>query len=334
MRPVQLGVLAGSLAAAVCLFVAGCGVVDRDEEPISRNKKKGGGSQFKIETVKLDPVKGDYKGVIKGKVVWQGAEPDLADATANLQKTISGNADARYCLSGTALEKVQQSYRIGKNQGLGNVFVWIAPPKGQVFDVPDDQLPKQKQVTLSQPHCAFLPHCVTVFGSRFNFKESKQDAKDCQVLVVQNDASVPHNASMKGGPLNGSRDQLLSRWSGEGPTTKAIFDQPPLKPERDAVKISCGIHGWMAAWVRVFDHPYNAVTSVGADLKDLKKPVWENLDSDEVGTFEIKGAPVGAKVTLFAWHEELGHLLGQAGKEITIDADAAKNAQEITAKAK
>src|SRR5262249_28080227 len=157
-----------------------------EEQLVKRNKNKGGG-QFKIEAVKLDPVKGDYKGVIKGKVVWQGAEPDLDDATKKLQETIGKNNDAKFCLKGSPAETVQQAYRIGKNKGLGNVFVWIAPPKGQAFDVPDDQLPKRKDVLLSQPHCAFLPHCATVFASRYNFKEGKQDAKGCQVLEVEND---------------------------------------------------------------------------------------------------------------------------------------------------
>jgi hypothetical protein len=329
MRPVQLSVLAGSLAAVACLFVAGCGVVDRDEEPLAKRGKNKGGGPFKVETVKLDPVKGDYKGVIKGKVVWQGAEPDMKGATESLRKTISVNATGAFCLKGTELETAQQAYRIGTNKGLGNVFVWIAAPKGQAFDVPDAQLPKQKVVLLSQPHCAFLPHAATVFAQRYNFKEGKADPKDCQVLDVQNDAAIAHNASMEGGPLNGRRNELLGPWSGDGPTKKALF---PLKPERDAVKFSCGVHPWMNAWVRVFDHPYNAVTSVGADHKDPKKPVWENLDSDAVGTFEITGAPIGAKVQMFAWHEDLGHLLGQAGKEITVEA--VTNVPEIAAKGK
>jgi hypothetical protein len=329
MRRVQLGVLAGSLSAAVALVLVGCGVTDRPDEPLSRPKKGGAAGKAVVAAAKLDPVKGDYKGVIKGRVVWQGAEPDLGEATAKLRDTIGKNNDAAYCMQGKELETVQQSYRIGKNKGLGNVFVWIAAPRGMAFDVPDDQLPKEKEVVLSQPHCAFLPHCTTVFASRY--KDGKQDPTNCQVLIVENDAARAHNASMEGGPLNGRRNELLGAHTGGGEAKKAIF---ALKPERDAVKIACGIHGWMSAWVRVYDHPYKAVSSVGANLADKKSPVWENLGSDEVGSFEIKGAPVGAKVTLFAWHEDLGHLLGAAGKEITIDADAAKNAQEITAKAK
>jgi hypothetical protein len=138
---------------------------------------------------------------------------------------------------------------------------------------------------------------------------------------------------MKGGPLSGERNELLGAWTDGDPKSikKATF---PLKPERNVVKISCGVHGWMSAWVWVFDHPYHAVSSVGANLSDAKKPIWENLDSPEVGTFEIKGAPVGAKVRLFAWHEELGHLLGSNGQSITIDADPKKNEQTIEAKAK
>ena len=61
------------------------------------------------------------------------------------------------------------------------------------------------------------------------------------------------------------------------------------KPDKKAIAIRCSIHGWMNAFVRAFDHPYCAVTSVGADMKDPAKPVYQNMDAPEVGTFELKG---------------------------------------------
>ena len=55
------------------------------------------------------------------------------------------------------------------------------------------------------------------------------------------------------------------------------------KPE--IFKVKCDVHGWMAAWIGVFDHPYFAMT-----------------DAD--GRFTIKGLPPG-KYTLEVWHERL-----------------------------
>ena len=47
-----------------------------------------------------------------------------------------------------------------------------------------------------------------------------------------------------------------------------------LVADRFPITVSCTIHPWMRAWIRVFDHPYYAVT-------------------DDNGHFEIKDAPAG-----------------------------------------
>jgi hypothetical protein len=53
----------------------------------------------------------------------------------------------------------------------------------------------------------------------------------------------------------------------------------------------------MGAWIRVFDHPYFAVT-----------------DAD--GKFEIKNAPAG-KCRIVIWQESIGYRGGAKGKEGT-----------------
>ena len=57
----------------------------------------------------------------------------------------------------------------------------------------------------------------------------------------------------------------------------------PLKKENPPIQYKCTIHGWMTGYVRIFDHPYYAVT-------------------DEDGKFEIKNAPAG-KYRIVYWHE-------------------------------
>lgn len=331
MRLMRLGVLAGSLAALSALALTGCGVVDRDVEPLPKARKKGGPKADDGGAAKLDPVgkADDYVGVIKGKVVWEGPTPDFKALTAAFQDKMASSQDRGYCLDDSAaeIEKSQQEMRIGDNKGLGNVFVWIAPPAGQYLVVPDKNMPKDQQVVISQPHCAFLPHCETVFASRY--KDGKQDAKGCQKLVVVNDALKAHNANVVGGPLNGSTNKGIPAWDGKGAYSRETF---ALRPETNEIKINCNVHAWMSAVVRVYDHPYHTLSSVGRDKTDAKKVVWDDPTSKDYGTFTITGAPVGATVTLFAWHEKLGHLLGPAGKQITVEKDAAKNEQTITAK--
>ena len=73
-------------------------------------------------------------------------------------------------------------------------------------------------------------------------------------------------------------------------------------PERTPGEVVCDIHGWMKAWIRVFDHPYYAV-------------------SDKDGMFEIKDAPVG---TFKIWYWSDGGwkdgAAGANGFPITIKA--------------
>jgi len=200
MRYVRGGALAGSLAALVSLLLTGCGgVTDKDDEPLPQKRRGPGGAISAQTGTTLEPVKGDYKGVIRGKVVWEGAEPDLEGSTTEFRAKMKANNDGPYCMSGTELERQQQAYRIGDNKGLGNVFVWIVPPSGQALTV-DDEKAKQipGDVIVSQPHCVFLPHCVSVTAARYN-KDGKKDTAPPQVLVVQNDASTTHNANVEGG---------------------------------------------------------------------------------------------------------------------------------------
>src|SRR5262249_41385609 len=64
------------------------------------------------------------------------------------------------------------------------------------------------------------------------------------------------------------------------------LDVKGFKPATAAVSVSCTIHGWMKGYIRVFDHPYFAVT-------------------DKDGNFEIKDAPAGTW-NLVVWQEEKG----------------------------
>ena len=66
---------------------------------------------------------------------------------------------------------------------------------------------------------------------------------------------------------------------------QGIPSTKPL-PKAGIVELTCDPHPWMRAWVRVFDHPYFAVT-------------------DAAGRFHIDGAPAGHH-TLTVWQPRLG----------------------------
>jgi hypothetical protein len=293
----------------VSLTLAGCGG-KKDDDDIPPRKGKVTGTGPGPAKAKLKPVAGKYEGVIKGKVVWAGAKPNFDDLTTKLRAAIQKDRD--YCLSGKEYETNQQVYRIGENGNLGNVYVWIVPDKGHYFEVPEAQIKALPQeVRISQPHCAFMPHCSIHVPA---YMKGGELTPTGQKLVVENDAKmVSHNAKVGGGPDNPEQDRILAPGNSS---------QYPLKPSRNYVTISCGVHPWMKGYIRVFDHPYAALTSVGGDIK---KKEYEDMKDPKVGTYEIKGVPVGAKVRIVAWHEELGFLTPAAGEEITLQADNTKD---------
>src|SRR5206468_2785090 len=92
MRYVRFGLVAGAVAAVVATWLTGCGgVIDKEDEPPSRpGRGKRGAGQAIATVAKLEKVAGDYKGVIKGVVKWEGAPPDAQAkaATDRIKETM------------------------------------------------------------------------------------------------------------------------------------------------------------------------------------------------------------------------------------------------------
>ncbi|HEX3146785.1 MAG TPA: hypothetical protein VHR66_01710 [Gemmataceae bacterium] len=127
------------------------------------------------------------------------------------------------------------------------------------------------KVEIDQPCCRFIPH--------------QSAMRVGQTLVIKNSAAFSHNAKYDTSN-NGSENPLI--------IAGGKVEIPIKEPERSEIKIVCNIHGWMSASVRVFEHPYFAVTN-------------------EKGEYEIKDAPVG-KYRIFVWHSTGGFGIGSEGK--------------------
>jgi hypothetical protein len=128
-----------------------------------------------------------------------------------------------------------------------------------------------------------------------------------QVLILKNSAVVAHNFHLDGGVDNPGANVLI-------PPDGERVEVKDLKAAQRPIVVTCGIHTWMRGWVRVFDHPYFAIT-----------------DAD--GKFEIKKAPAG-EWRLFIWQEETGwlHKGGREGEPITIKAGQTKDLGDIEVK--
>jgi hypothetical protein len=223
--------------------------------------------------ISAQPVAADGKqsdwGTIKGQIVWGGE--GIPEA-----KPVVVTRDQNVCLEKGPILNDELVVN-AKNKGVRWGFVWLEPMPGSppLPIHPDLKEIKKKQVVLDQPCCRFEPHA---FGLR-----------EGQEIVAKNPASVLHNLNYTGVKNPGNN---LAIAAGQEITIK------DLKADKYPVKLQCNIHPWMTGYVRIFDHPYFAVT-------------------DENGKFEIKQAPAGS-FRLRGWHEAVGYVPGRNGMDIQI----------------
>jgi len=221
-------------------------------------------------------------GTIKGQIVY--GEKDVP-----APKEINVDKDQAACLAKGKL--YDQTWVIDKDtKGVRWVFVWLLDDKGNPLPAGAGAAAPEKKAKLDQPCCMFEPRV--------------QALRKGQVLEVVNSASIAHNVNWAGGGAAQDNGNVILPAGGKHEITG-------FKPTKSApVLISCNIHGWMKGYVRIFDHPYYAVT-------------------DKEGMFEIKGVPAGTW-NMVVWHEGAGWGTGDSKgskKQITVkngDADAGK----------
>lgn len=283
------------------LIALGCSGGDKPEDQKASGGEKPGKKPTKPATkAELKPLEARERGTLKGKVTLTGTMPDIAKMNQDILKQIEGNKDKEGCLAGGESEKTQQAWIIDDaTKGVANVFVWLTPPAGHYFklDAKDLDLKSKDRetVTIRQPHCAFIPHVEVLFPS-YRDPETGKHKTTGQKFIVKNDATFTHNT--KWTPERGAGDNYNM-----GPGTERTLD---IKLEHGKVDISCSIHPWMTAHVRVFDHPFATVTK--AD-----------------GSYEIPNVPSGVDLQVVAWHEKAGFVTSPKGETIKIDKETTKD---------
>jgi hypothetical protein len=162
-----------------------------------------------------------------------------------------------------------------KTRGIQNVVVWLRPankerdPKLPAEAIhPDLAKGKVKPAAhvVDQPCCQFVPRITLAReGDSLEFKNSAP--------------KINHNTKWSSNENGEFNVNIAPGQSYKLPN--------PLKYERTQIPFECNSHPWMKGQVRVFDHPYFALT-----------------DAD--GKFEIKNAPVGTFHIVYA-HENGFH---------------------------
>jgi hypothetical protein len=285
-------------AVALAALTLGCG-----KNETTKPDEGGSGTPTKAAKGEMKELASTGWGTLKGKVTLEGSLPgDIDKQNTELLASIDKNTDKAICLSGPESEKTQQSWRV-KDGAVENVVVWLRPPEGHYFkiDMADPTWPKEVQI--KQPHCAFIPHVVTVFPEHF---DGKKKVPTGQVFEAINNATMSHNTKWEG---SGGQGENRTLKPGESLKIEA-------KPNYTTpIAISCTIHGWMNAYAWAFDHPYAAVTK-------------------EDGTYEIKHVPAGVDLQVVAWHEKGGWLTKGGAKGDTIKLKDGDNTQDFKVSAK
>ncbi|QDU21470.1 hypothetical protein [Urbifossiella limnaea] len=219
---------------------------------------------------------------VKGQITFPAGAPIPE------RKALDVTQDKAHCLSKGPIPDETLIVN-GKNRGIKNVVVWLRPddmnaksklPAEQIH--PSDKGRKAAEVTIDQPCCMFTPRVTLVRAG--------------DTLVAKNSAPVAHNFFWTSGN-NGDHNPTIPA----GGSHKI----GPLNPETAPIPYKCTIHPWMNGVVRVFDHPYYAVT-------------------DDDGNFSLANAPQG-KYRMVVWHEKVGFLGGKDGRfgtPIEIKGDA------------
>jgi hypothetical protein len=206
--------------------------------------------------------------VLKGRITYDGDLPASGPI-----KAMEAHKDRDQCLQGEDYEKREQNWIVDKaTRGVANVVIWLEPPRGLRFDLQPESL-KMKDQEIDQPHCAFIPHVVTLFPA---YRDGGRYVSTGQKLVVHNSALMPHNVKVVGDPVRNPQRSITLPPKGKQELVIQFQKQP--------LRIACDFHPWMSALAFTFDHPYHAVT-------DLQ------------GNFQINNMPTGVELTVVAWHD-------------------------------
>jgi hypothetical protein len=176
----------------------------------------------------------------------QGPRPTLPPIPTN-------DSVARAC--GTSIP--DRSLQLARDGGLIDAVVWVDAP---ATPAPAGSLPVLK---VDQSHCDYSPHVLAAFtGQRLALVNS--DPLVHSIHGAQNGRALFNFAQ----PVTGMRAE------------RALPRTPGL------VELRCELHPWMHAYVKVFDHPYFALT-------------------DRAGRFRIADVRPGPH-TLTVWQPRLG----------------------------
>jgi hypothetical protein len=258
----------------------------------------GGAELFRSapRAVAGDP-KNDDKGwgKLKGRILYDGDVPEAKEV--DLEKVGVRGDDLKWFTSTGPV--LNQEWVVDKrSKAVQWVLVWLLPedPKGAAMAVHESLKaidPKKKVVAVDQVPTGYSQHVTALRAG--------------QDLLMKNTGPVTHAFKLdEGFGTPGFNVSMPSK-------SERLVEN--LTAERFTGQVTCPPHAWERMWLRVFDHPYFAVTK--AD-----------------GTFELPLAPTG-KCRLVVWQETMGFKGGKEGRfgsVVTVEGAAVTDLGDITIK--
>lgn len=195
------------------------------------------------------PVFAEGWGTVKGKLVVDGAAPELP---ALVRKGAAGVKDGEIC----AVNEIPDESAIVNDKGeVANCFVYLYQRTGKPKIHPDLAKPAQEKVVFDNKGCRFEPHALVV-------------RTDQSVNCINTDA-CGHNVRTSS-IRNPAHNMLVSANDTKG--IDLSFNQAESLP----VKVQCDIHPWMTAYWLVVDHPYAAVSGADGSFVIEKLPAGKH----------------------------------------------------------
>ena len=158
-----------------------------------------------------------------------------------------------------------ESLLVGPGEGLQNVVVSLEGVPTQTSSAPHQVRPIYR---LTNAQCRFVPHVLVM---QFNNE-----------LEIANADPILHTAKALPVQVN------VGLYPGR--TVQSEVGMPRLGP----VRLTCGIHPWMLAYVFLTDNPYFAVTDVHGEYEIDNVPpgkyrvrIWHELLGDQVSTVAV-----------------------------------------------
>ncbi len=211
-------------------------------------------------------------GGLKGRIVFNGSVPERKEV--DLATVALPPSDLDWFRSMGPI--LNEDWVVDpKTKAVQWVMAWLIPESRRGTLEAHESLtviPESKKLfPVDQEPQGYVPHAVAI--------------QEGQGLLMRNQGPVAHVFNMRG---------FYNPAVNKSMPPKSEVTAPNLKAERNAIQVNCPPHPWERLWLRVFDHPYFAVTNAE-------------------GEFEFKYVPAGP-CRLVIWQESIGYKGGRTGR--------------------